>query len=154
MVGVEVYIPYLRFCKEHKIYDDMIRADVRFPPFRDNSVDTIIASEVIEHLNKKDGLKFLSKIEIIVRKEIVLTTPNGFWHQDAIHGAESEIHRSAWSVKDFRKRGYKVRGLGFKYAWHLANNPILWNLLNYLFMPISFILPWIGVSIIATYKKS
>jgi len=49
----------------------------RFPyPFKNNSFDTIVAGEIIEHL--KEPCRFLKEIKRILKKngKLILTTPN------------------------------------------------------------------------------
>ncbi len=111
MIGVDLDIRYLKFCNYHRIYDDIVLADVRRLPFRARSFDVIIASEIIEHLPKADGLKLLDELEKLARERIVVTTPNGFFEG----GEGLERHVSGWHVNELKKKGFKVRGIGFRF---------------------------------------
>lgn len=151
IVGVDITRGYLHFCKKHKVYDDLILADISKLPFRSNAFDFTVASEVIEHLNKKRGVDFLDQIETITRNKIILTTPNGNWPTKGATGAERHI--SEWRVKDFTKRGYKVRGVGLKGFDPERVPHMLCILMRFVFTPISYLLPYFGELLIATKIK-
>ena len=73
------------------------------------SVDTIILSDVIEHLEKEEAKRLLTMTENIARIQIAVFTPLGFLpqkHPDGIdnwnlHGADWQEHRSGWLPEDF-----------------------------------------------------
>jgi len=77
-VGIDHYLPYIKTEKNKQVHDANILGDVRALPFKDNSFDCAVATEIIEHLKKDDGLIMLSEMERVSRKKIILTTPNGF----------------------------------------------------------------------------
>jgi hypothetical protein len=72
-------------------------------------VDTIVALDVIEHMEKADGLRFLDLAQQKA-SQIVVFTPLGFLHQpeegatDAwgLHGQEWQKHRSGWRPEEFK----------------------------------------------------
>ena len=114
-----------------KVYNDLLIVDVRFPPFREKSVDVTYFTETIEHLEKKDGLIALKNLEKISRKAILITTPKEF-DIGAIEDVIKErnifqIHRSKWSPTEFKRRGYLVWG---RYPWFLKG-----GLTIFLFFP-------------------
>src|SRR3989337_3656623 len=47
MVGLDCTLEYLKFNKKHKVYDDLVQADIAFLPFKKASFDFVLASEVI-----------------------------------------------------------------------------------------------------------
>ncbi len=50
------------------------------------------------------------------KKKLVVDTPNGFWLQGEADGNERQKHLSAWNISDYKKLGFKIRGLaGFKF---------------------------------------
>lgn len=116
MTGVDGFKKWLEKSRKKKIHDDYVRLDVRKLPskFKRKSFDAVIALDVIEHLPKDQGFKFLKDLESIARKVVILNTPNGFIDQ---HNEENKLdeHLSGWSIKDFKSQGYKVLGVyGFK----------------------------------------
>jgi len=84
-------------------WDDAIRL------FTENSVDTIILIDVIEHLEKDVALELLKLSERVCRKQLAIFTPLGFLpqsHPDGIdawglHGGHMQEHKSGWQPEDF-----------------------------------------------------
>jgi 2-polyprenyl-3-methyl-5-hydroxy-6-metoxy-1,4-benzoquinol methylase len=149
MVGIDIHKNHLSMVKYYRVYDDLILCDARFLPFRNRSFDFIICTEVLEHLKKEDGISLLDKLEHIVIKKIVITTPNGFVPQGPLGGATSEIHRSGWYMRDLKKRGYRVLGLGFRFYKTGKGNWKIWGILHHIFTPLSYVLPQLGEYLIA-----
>jgi ubiquinone/menaquinone biosynthesis C-methylase UbiE len=56
IIGFDIFSPRILECKSLKVYDDLLIADVRFPPFSEKSVDVTYFTETIEHLEKEDAL--------------------------------------------------------------------------------------------------
>lgn len=77
--------------------------------FTENSVDTIILIDVIEHLEKDVALELLKQSESVCRKQLAIFTPLGFLpqsHPDGIdawglHGGHMQEHKSGWQPEDF-----------------------------------------------------
>jgi len=84
-------------------WDDALRL------FMENSVDTIILIDVIEHLEKDVALELLKRSEKVCRKQLAIFTPLGFLpqsHPDGIDawglsGGHMQEHKSGWQPKDF-----------------------------------------------------
>lgn len=76
-----------------------------------DSVDTVFILDVIEHLEKRDGLKLLVEAERVARHQIVVYTPLGLYpmsylspdSKDAwgLDGAVYQEHKSGWVPEDF-----------------------------------------------------
>ncbi len=113
LVGIDVYKPYLEFCKMFKFYDDLLFLDLEKQPlpFNDKEFDVATCIEVIEHLSKAAGERLLDEMERVARR-VVVTTPNLFLEQSEYDGNPYQRHLSVWGVKDFRRRGYRVYGVG------------------------------------------
>lgn len=78
----------------------------------DKSIDSVYLIDVIEHLNKEDGIRLLKMTERVVRNQIILFTPLGFVKQEVsedgkdawgLGGAEYQEHKSGWVPDDFDK---------------------------------------------------
>ena len=77
--------------------------------FPEKSVDTVILVDVIEHLEKKEGMRLLAATEKIAREQVILFTPLGFMpqhHDDGkdawgLGGADWQEHKSGWLPEDF-----------------------------------------------------
>lgn len=118
-VGLDNYEPYIRKSKKLSIHNKYVKGDVRNLPFKSNSFDCVIATEVIEHLNKHDGLEMIQEMERVAKKKIILTTPNGFLQTYA--GPEDnpkETHLCGYSINELKNLGFGVKGInGLKYLW-------------------------------------
>lgn len=115
-VGTEMFKPYLLKTKETRIHDDYVLADVRKLGFRPRSFDTVVALDLIEHLTKGEACHLIETMEEIARKNVVVFTPNGFLCQSEYDRNIYQVHRSGWTVKEFRNMGYEVKGInGLKF---------------------------------------
>lgn len=110
LVGADIFRPYIKFCKEHRIYDDLILCDATHLPFRKKVFDVILACEVIEHLEKERGYALIREIERASSKSVIITTPRVFTQQDAVDGNVFQKHTSKWSAKEFKSLGYSIIG--------------------------------------------
>lgn len=113
-VGVDIYPEYFKHIKSDVPYT-VIKYDVRKlnEIFMPKSFDVVIAFDIIEHLEKEEGLKLLEDCERIARKAVVIETPSGYVPQNIDilgHGGHHwQTHRSGWINRDFSKRGYEVK---------------------------------------------
>ena len=119
IVGLDIYEPYILKGKMLSLHDDYVLADVRALPFKSKSFDSTVATELIEHLSKADGLIMIKQMEEVASGEIFLTTPNGFLPTYA--GPDDnpeESHISGWHSSELEELGFKVYGLGgLKLFW-------------------------------------
>lgn len=123
--------PYLRplvhiCCEPHSPYLERLEETVRgrydrtflllkatwaeavrlFPP---KSVDTVFLVDVVEHLEKEEGVSLLGETAAIARRQVALFTPLGFYPQDPAEGLDAwgldggkwQKHRSGWTPGDF-----------------------------------------------------
>lgn len=148
LIGLEMNENYIKSCKEHNIYNKILKHRLPTIPLKDKSVDFLLCIEVIEHLTRKDGTELFSEIDRVCKGRAVISTPNMFFN--TIEGEEGDEHKSLWTINDFKSRGYKVYGMGVKI-------PLLWGdkfiklkqALYYFFTPISYIFPQISGGLIA-----
>ncbi|MBE9592366.1 MAG: class I SAM-dependent methyltransferase [Proteobacteria bacterium] len=144
--GFDIFLPHLKKLKSRKIYDNLIYGDACTLPFKDNSFDVCIASEVLEHLEKDIGIKFLKEAERVSKKSVILTTPKypgkygGVLTVDGFNPFDQ--HVSQWTFKELKKRGYNVFGVGFHILGISLLSPIAKKLfgINSLRQTISFYL--------------
>lgn len=62
-VGMDGWIKCITYDKQRNIHDNYVLCDARFIPFRRKSFDTVICTEMIEHLSKAEGLKLIEEME-------------------------------------------------------------------------------------------
>ena len=114
-VGVDIFGPDLReACKNHT-HSDFVQCDVRSLPFRRESFDVVLCSEVLEHVDKAEGMKLLENLEAIALKKVILSTPVGLLATDPetnrAQEDESNLyqeHKTGWTAGELRDLGYKV----------------------------------------------
>lgn len=109
-IGVDIFRQYLVEAKKQGIYDDVIHCDVRCLPVKSKSVETCFLLDVIEHLEKKEGLALLVRVESMAKRQIMITTPNGF-SSESVRDNPFWLHRSGWHSQEFAHLKYKVRGI-------------------------------------------
>jgi len=137
LVGVDGFKKSILKSKKLNIHDKYLHKnilDVK-KDFKKKSFDAVIALDVIEHLEKKDGYKLLKLMEHLASKKVILLTPNGFVNQTG-EGNGLQEHLSGWSVSDFKKLGFKVlgrygiKGLRGEKAELKYRPKILWGLIS------------------------
>lgn len=115
LVGIDIFQPYIDFCKKFNLYDEVYLIDVRQTPLPFKSQEFKIATciELIEHLHKEYGEKLLDELQRIA-DIIIVSTPSHYFKQPKHHVDRNpfQAHVSKWKVSDFRKRGYEVKGVG------------------------------------------
>jgi len=113
LLGLDIYEPYLEFCKRFNFYDEYLHWNLKeFPlPFKTKEFDVATCIEVLEHLPKKSGANLIRELDRIA-KYIIISTPNMLYEQSEFDQNPHQQHISLWSGKDFRNLGYKVQGIG------------------------------------------
>jgi len=141
-VGVDIFEPYIKICKEQRIHNEYLLCDIHNMPFPEKSFDIVLCMEVLEHMNKEEGNKLLKNLEKIARKQVILTTPVGMCEQDEIileDGNPFQVHKSGWYPDELKKLGYKIRGTTIKCLGGRAETI---NCSNKLLRPFGYLL-WI-----------
>jgi len=120
-VAFDAYRPYL----------ENIKTDISYVPvqgkaqdiskiFLPNSFDMVIATDILEHLVKKDALKVIVDMEVIARKVIYVEMPETYIPQNidiwGLGGHYWQTHRSTgeWSKGELEKLGFTVSRREYK----------------------------------------
>jgi ubiquinone/menaquinone biosynthesis C-methylase UbiE len=123
LVGIDIFQEYIDFCKKYTMYDELKLLDLKQTPlpFQDHEFSVATCIETIEHLSKIQGEKLLEELRRIA-DIVIVSTPSSFIKQpeDYIAYNPFQAHVSKWTVKDFKKRGYVVKGVGSLAAYMLA----------------------------------
>lgn len=159
VVGIDLHLPYLKTAKATGVYKKLEQKDIKDICLPDKSFDAVLAYQVIEHLNKKDALKLLNKMEKIARQKVIIATPKGFVKYDpfeVIDDNKLQEHKSGWEAEEMKKFGYKVYGqgssfiyrpTGLLYKYRRLKNILV--LISYLLSPLSYFIPETSAYIIA-----
>ncbi len=115
LVGIDIFSDYIDFCKKYMFYDELYCLDLRETPlpFEDHEFNVATCIETIEHLPKVHGEKLLDELHRVA-DTVIVSTPSSFFKQPKDHVKRNSFqeHVSLWTVEDFKKRGYTVRGVG------------------------------------------
>lgn len=143
LVGCDIFPKNIEKTKKRGLYDCVVMCDASRLPFKSKVFDGTFASHLLEHLPREDGLRALDEFErVSERILIILPAP---WNKDLSwkeysesnpyeeHQSESELF-----IKELKKRGYKIRGDGFRFPF-----------LRHFLYALSFYFPRLGENIIA-----
>lgn len=99
--GIELFEPYIQ-AHQRALYDNIRIADIREAAPDLDTYDLIIAGDVIEHLEKEEGLAVLRILYEKARKALLVNIPLGEgWEHGIVHDNVGELHRSQWECEDF-----------------------------------------------------
>jgi SAM-dependent methyltransferase len=112
-VGVDIDKKSIENSKQKQIHDQYYEMNVNdiHKKFQQNEFECVLASDIIEHLSKKDGQKLIDKMERIGCRRVIILTPNGYLEQSDLHDNPHQRHLSGWSVEELKSLGYKVTGI-------------------------------------------
>lgn len=99
---------------------------------KDGVINSVFLLDVIEHVDKNDAKKLLQQTELLVKDQIIIYTPFGYFEQketsdgkDAwgMDGIEFQRHKSGWYPSDFGN-GWKVWIIPYAHIVDSLNDPI------------------------------
>ena len=163
VIGVELFDVYIKQAKATKLYEKILKKDIMELAFEKNSFDAVLASQIVEHFTKQEGILLIKKMERWAGNTVIIGTPNGHFHQEEWEGNKLQAHKSSWQGEDYKKLGYKVYGQGFKLVYgrngflssSLANIRILSLVMfffSYLLSPFVYFFPRHAAYLIAIKK--
>lgn len=149
LIGFDISREYLKIAKHHNIYDKYVVGSLDKLPFLSKSIDLLMAIEVIAHLKKENGKKFLSLVDKCVKGRSIVVTPNSAIHHQP-EFISSDSHHSSWTTDDFQSFGYKVYGFGLRIPApkHRLYVPIYFAC-QYIFTPFTYFIPQLAGFLIA-----
>ena len=112
-IGLDIFLPGLIELKKDNVYSWLIQADIGALPFKAKSLDVVIASHVVEHVDKEALI--LPKLESVCKKLLIVYTPLGYTRFSMREDREDNIyqkHRSGYDINDFKSSGFAVYGIG------------------------------------------
>lgn len=115
--GIDLHKESIIKSRKRGIHDSYKIADIRnlAKLYKHKSFDAVVALDVIEHLEKKEGIRLMKDMEWIGKK-VILLTPNGVNTRGPDRRNPYQLHKSGWSKEDLENSGYKVYGLrGLKF---------------------------------------
>ena len=112
-VGTDLFKPSLDISRAKGLHHEYFKLDVleAADQFGPGSFDCVMAIDLIEHLEREDGIRLIEQMEMMARKKVIIFTPNGFLPQEPYDGNPWQRHISGWGVAEMRGRGYRVIGI-------------------------------------------
>ena len=117
MVAIEKYLDNCSKLYATGIYCNVVHADAlnALDHFDRKGVDVVLASQVIEHLEKEDGLKLIDIMKELASKLVIVATPRGYMPVSAENNPNKyEKHLSGWNEADFRRLGFETQVLDMR----------------------------------------
>ena len=110
IIGIDVWLPYLRALNGINAYDALLSCEAGNLPFSNRIFDLVIATEIIEHMEKRNGILFLKSLEKLAKKGglIIVSTPQGKQEQETSEGNTYQIHKSVWMKYELECLGFSV----------------------------------------------
>ena len=113
--GLDAFEPNVSLCVSSGNYRRVWLQQLPGPI--DGRWDTVLASEIIEHMEQRDVPTVLDALESVANRRVIITTPNFPYYRggsETIVGFnEFEAHHAYVSQHDLVRRGYQVTGAGF-----------------------------------------
>ena len=128
LTALDISLKRIKRCAERCKKGYFIVADAEGLPFKQESFDSIVASELIEHLIAPE--EFLRSSYNALRKggTLVISTPSGLFYENNLEEIFKDHHLHTFSPKKLKslleKAGFKptvIRGMGFKLRIKLPN---------------------------------
>lgn len=162
VTGVDLFAENVSLASKRKIFVKAIKGDVvkvsRQLVKKGEKFDVVFCSQVIEHIDRKEGEELLSMVDKLAKKKIIMGTPRGFMEQPHafLGNNPHQVHKSGWSEDDFHKRGYKVFGIGFGPVWseeglgRTYSKPVAFfaGIISYAFSPFVYYFPFLAAGIL------
>lgn len=116
--AIEPHMEYVNWLAEHHPKIQVFHGHWEMSLFIDmpGIVGTVFALDVIEHMERLHGIKFIQKAMNAARQQVIFFTPIGFYPQSyaagekdrwGMNGGYWQTHRSGWTPEDFGE-GWQV----------------------------------------------
>jgi len=105
-VGVDSDYHLLNEGKKLLIHDYYFQAKLPQVEFKSSTFDAVILLDVLDQLPKNNGDFLFKKMEQWARQKVIIKITN-----PGARPVDESLIKAKWTVREFKKRGYKVRGL-------------------------------------------
>jgi ubiquinone/menaquinone biosynthesis C-methylase UbiE len=127
LAGCDITLENLSRVKKHNVYDYICLCSAAKLPFPEDFVDTIIAIEVLEHLEKAEALNAIAEFKRVATQRVVITVPRASLDADTKRDersfikiesddpdvkeyVEAERHKCAFTPSELRFAGFELGG--------------------------------------------
>jgi len=108
LIGLDVWRSHLDKLRFLTVYSELVYCRIPPIPLKDKSTDITLACELLEHLPKEVGFRFLAELERVTKELIIVSVPLNA-PQEEIYGNPYEKHVSEWLPRDFVQHGYEIK---------------------------------------------
>jgi SAM-dependent methyltransferase len=118
IVGCDGFLPNVEMARRSGHYQKVHHLVFPPLPFADNTFDTVLLADVIEHLQEEEGVKLLEEARRVASHRVILSTPN--WnalrpgHATMTGWNHLEAHLSYWPRPYLRSFGFRLYGGGWR----------------------------------------
>ncbi|MER2261113.1 MAG: glycosyltransferase [Psychrobacillus sp.] len=99
--GIEGYEGYNNPVHDY-VYNNIYYGNIfEVLPTLKKKYDTLLLIDVLEHFDKKDGLRLIDELLRITNKSLIISTPLYPAEQGEYLGNDLETHKSRWNIIDF-----------------------------------------------------
>lgn len=113
--GLDAFEPNVALCQRRGVYRKVWHQ--RLPGPLEGRWDTVLASEILEHLDEQDVDAVLDSLERVATRRIICTTPNWPHYRGGsdtrVGYNQFEAHKTYVPREYFLERGYQLIGAGF-----------------------------------------
>lgn len=102
--GIEGYPDYISPVHEYSYNDIFLGNALEILPDLESKYDLVMAIDILEHLEKNDGYRFIQLLKNVSSKCVLISTPKEFIEQH-IDANPYENHRSHWSEDELKNSG-------------------------------------------------
>jgi hypothetical protein len=117
-VGMDAFLPNVRMAERSGGYQSVVHGFFPPLPFADQSFDSVLLLEIVEHLEERKALDLIQEAKRVARCRVLLSTPNfptlRPGHQTLTGFNDLEAHVSHLSRKHLRRLGFRLYGAGLR----------------------------------------
>lgn len=113
--GLDIYLPALVDAKKKDSYTWLIAGDLKSLPLKKKCFDVVVASHVVEHVEKDGGI--IDSLESVCKKLLIILTPKSvtkFCPQEENEENIYQRHKCGYEIEDFKRLGFSVYGYGLR----------------------------------------
>ncbi len=118
VVGIDGFFPNVQMAIRNGCYRTVIHGLLPLLPFEDQSFDSVLLIEIIEHLEEGKDLQLIQEAKRVARHRVILSTPNfptsRPGHKTLTGYNELEAHVSFLHRRTLKRLGFKLYGAGLR----------------------------------------
>lgn len=135
VIGIDISREALKIARKKNPKITFIVADCTNLPFSDESFETIVASEIIEHLTHEDGKKFLNEASRVLKPHgvIIASSPN---ISNPYMKFLQLVRKNKEHLKEYTRKEFKTLiSSEFKIVYYTSQVNISFPLIKFVKMP-------------------